>query len=194
MSKIVVHLDQKSIKSAIKRLNNLKAQFQSGIIISEFLEGVCKWLIFKASTYVKNSDIGENIKDDINNHWSYTVSGNSAKITNDSDSAVFVEFGVGSMGQKIPHDMASKSGYDYNVGNKINSSGYWVFKAESEEDVDMHKGYMAKPRSDGSLWIITKGSWRVMYAYQAIVDARADLLNRNGEIAQIWNTVKSRYV
>ena len=190
MSKMVVNLDKKSIRNAIKKLQTIKKQFKSGVIISDFLKGVCEWLIFRASNYVKNSDIGENIKADINSHWSYKVNGNSAKITNDSDSAVFVEFGVGTMGEQIPHDNASNAGYEYNVNNRH----YWVYNVKSEEDVDMHKGYIAKPKSDGTVWIITKGSWRVMYAYQAIVDARADLMNPNGEIAQIWKTVKSRYI
>lgn len=190
MSRISFGLDKKSIKEAIKKINAVKKEFLNGTIIYDFLEGVCKWLIFKASTYVKNSDIGENVKQDINSHWSYVIKGNQATIINDSMQAVFVEFGVGTMGEQIPHDNANKAEYEYNV----NTQYYWAYPADDLEDVDMHKGYIAKERKDGGFWIITKGSWRVMYGYQAIVDARQDLQNPNGQIAQIWKTVKTRYL
>jgi hypothetical protein len=190
MSKIVIELNKKSVENAIKKLNEVEKKLKDGVMISDFLAGVCEWLIFRASTYVKDSDIGENVKSDINAGWSYVVSGKNAKITNNSDKAVFVEFGVGSMGEQIPHDNAEQTEYQYNVNNRH----YWVYNVDSVEDVDMHKGYIAKPRKDGSIWIITKGSWRVMYAYQAIVDAKVDLMNQNGQIAQIWKTVKSRYI
>lgn len=186
--KITVALNNKSIKDAIKQLNNVKKQMVTNIV-PEYLELVCKWLIDRASWYVTNSDIGENVKADINSHWSYTITGNSAKIVNDSDKAVFVEFGVGSMGARIPHENASQTGYNYNVHDRT----YWVYPVKSLEDVDMHKGYKTADGGD-NIWIITKGSWRVMFAYQAIVDAKEDLRNPNGELAKLWRGVKVRYI
>lgn len=192
MSKVIIRLNKQSIKKAIDKLNKIQSQLESGAIIEDFLGGVCRWLIHRATYYVNVSDIGDNVKTDINAHWSYAVNGSKAIITNDADQAVFVEFGVGNVGKSIPHpnaNVAVDGGYIYNKNNHR----AWVFYAESEDDVDMHKGYIAKERKNGGLWIITKGSWRVMYAYNAIVDARNDLMNPNGQIAQIWKSVKSRY-
>ncbi len=186
--KIQIALNQQSIKEAKKKVLEVKNKIPK--MNEYFLSLCCEWIIKKAMWYVENSDIGENVKTDINNHWSYVATANSAKITNDAEQAVFVEFGVGTMGDQIPHDNASSAGYDYNVNNKY----YWAYPVNSEEDVDMHKGYQTRIDKNGQLWIITKGSWRVMYAYQAIVDARQELRNPNGEFARMWNEAKMRYI
>ena len=183
--KYTLKLNSRSVNALKKRIQIMKSNIP--ILMERFLKDVAEWIIEKAKWYVENSDIGANVKADINDHWSYTISGKSAKIVNDSDKAVFVEFGVGSMGAMIPHDMAKSEGYQYNV----NDHTYWVFTVEDEEDVDMHQGYQTKNAPDGQIYIITKGSWRVMYAYQSIVDAKDELRKvGGGEIGRLWKKAK----
>ena len=189
MKKITVSLNPKSIQNAIKEIENFRRTLEQKVI-PEFLDLLCQWIIARADFYIDNSDIGQIVKDDIKSHWQKSVNGKTAKITNDAWQAVFVEFGVGSMGKQIPHDNAEEADYRYNIKNKE----WWVYPAESIEEVDMHKGYQTRVNGAGQLWIITKGSWRVMYAYQALIDARDDLANPNGEISQIWELTKERYL
>lgn len=188
--KIQVELNTKSISNAIRKLKRIEYTVQR-TLVPEFVKACCEWIIERAKWYVDNSDIGANVKNDINSHWSYVLTGDAARILNDSDKAVFVEFGVGAMGEAIPHDNAKEAGYNYNVNNHK----YWVYPVDSLDDVDMHEGYLSREdtKGRGMIWIITKGSWRVMYAHQAIIDAKESLMH-NGELVQIWRRLEARYL
>lgn len=193
---INIALNKKSIQEAKKTLLAVQKKFKDGTIMKEYIRECCEWIVERAKYYVENSDIGENIKQDINSHWKIRfVSNNNAVIENDSDHAVYVEFGVGLMGERIPHDNATEAGYKYNVPSSSKKGDYWVYAVDSDADVDMHPGYKSiTDENTGKTWIITKGSWRVMFAYQAIVDAKEDLRNKNGEFAKMWNKVLTRYI
>lgn len=191
---IQVNLSEKSIKNAIKQLKALKSKLQTEMI-PEFLRLCCEKIRDKANFYLEQDNIGKNVVDDIKNHWRIEISGNSAKLINDSEHAVYVEFGVGLMGQLIPHKKAKEVGYQYNLRQAKGKSEYWVYQVSSLEDVDMHEGYMYDVTKDGKFWIITKGSWRVMYAYHAITWAQNELQKpHGGEIGKIWQGVKVRYI
>lgn len=194
--KINIALNKKSIENAKKKLLDIEQKFKDGTIMREYIDECCKWIVERAKYYVAISDIGDNIKQDINSHWRIRfISNNNAVIENDSDHAVYVEFGVGLMGERIPHDNAKSAGYKYNMPSPHKRGNYWVYSVDSVEDVDMHPGYKSiRDDETGRTWIITKGSWRVMYAYQAIVDAKEDLRNKNGEFAKMWKEVLARYI
>lgn len=194
--KINIELNRKSIEDAKKKLLAVQKKLKDGTIMREYINECCKWIVERAKYYVTNSDIGENIKQDINSHWKIRfISENNAVIENDSDHAVYVEFGVGLMGQMIPHDNANEAGYRYNLPSAHKNGDYWVYSVQNEADVDMHPGYKSViDEKTGRTWIITKGSWRVMYAYQAIVDAKEELRKKNGEFAKMWNKILLRYI
>jgi hypothetical protein len=60
-----------------------------------------------------------------------------------------------------------------------------------------HNWYEGERGVDGEngkrLIVMTKGAKGVMYAYNALVDARIDLQNPNGEFATEWKNLKVRY-
>jgi hypothetical protein len=183
-------LHPNSISKVIFDLEKIKQDIQT-VMMQEFLELCCKWLINKANYYIMLSTIGDIVKNSIMGGWSYIVNGDTATITNISDKAVFVEFGVGQIGSEIPHPNADLANYEYNV----NDREYWYFTANSLENVDLQQGFSYKQnKKDGKLRIKTRGSWRVMYAFQAILDARDDLTQGNGEFQEMWDSVKARYI
>ena len=205
MKKITASLNINSIQKAIKQLNEIKKELNSTMLY-DFLARCCDWFIKRANEHLSNSDIVKSVIIDIQNHWAQPLFTNTnnkltATITNNSDKAVFVEFGVGSIGARIPHPEASETGYEYNVPSSAKRQGYWTFYADDWEDVDMHSGYLVKPAgsghsvsitgdspSSGGYWITTKGSWGELYAYQALVD-----MESSGILKTLWKETKKKY-
>ena len=113
MKKITIELNTKSIKEARKYLLNLKKQIPK--MQQEFLMAVAHWVTDRANDYISLSDIGSLVKDEIKGGWEYEPTANGVKIVNRTQKAVFVEFGVGVVGQSEAHPNASTEGYEYNV-------------------------------------------------------------------------------
>lgn len=193
--KISVRLNQKSIKDAITLLRSYKQ------IYRDFLEDVCLWIISLANDNLNLSEIGDDIKIDIRNGWEYEVTENRARIWNDTNNAVFVEFGVGKTGQKSPHPTSSETGYQYNIPTIHKyatvhhpDDGTWRYIASNLDEVDLQSGnYEAWRMGSGAYKIITTGSPAVMFAYNAIVTAKNDSENPNGKIAELWEKNLKRY-
>lgn len=181
--------DLMSINRAIGRLQHIKKQIKTDIRI-EFLIACCAWVQVRANEYLEQSDIGEAIKSEIKASWVINQTLNSAILTNTSEHAVYVEFGVGGVGERHPHPNSNTAGYEYDVpseAKKKSKSGenFWVFSIEGEEFVDMKKGYKTKQNKQGDLWVITKGSTGVMYSYNALTD----LVTYPQELKAIWKEV-----
>jgi hypothetical protein len=192
---IKLSLNTKSIDKAIKKLEREKKRLEN-VMISEFLEECGLWFINRANLHLSQSDIGKEIVYDIQSNWTLPTvvkSGNTYTmvVENYSDKAVFVEFGVGLVGSQIPHPQASKENYIYDKNGYGNSTanGYWVYYLDDLEEVDMHKGYQYKDSKYGGYWIITKGSWRDMYAYNTLMD-----MTTEGKVLKgLWTKVKQKY-
>ena len=182
--KIEIRLNTTSVNNAIKQLERAK----KGVILAyeATLEEIAIWLIERANMHLNVSSIGDNVKIDIRNAWIYERTAMGMKITNQSDKASFVEFGVGIVGLENQHIMASREGYQYNIGSKIREDGTWVFSTESDDDIDIQARYVLK-RTDTT--VLTKGQPAVMYAYNAIVD-----LKSGNTIKNIWQKNKQRYI
>lgn len=189
--KINVALNQKSIKDAINKLRSVRKVIPE--MQYEFLQYICEWIIEKANERLYASDIGENVKWTIANSWEYDIDKSifGAKITNRAQQAAFVEFGVGTVGRWKNHPNASETNYQYNVGSQIRDDGSWIFGVSDDADIDISAKYVSS-RTENT--VMTYGSPAVMYAYNAIVDARTDLKNPNGEIQAEWKRLKSRYI
>ena len=210
MKKIVIELNQKSIEQAKRELLYVKKVLPQ--ITRDFLEDVAMWLIEKANIHLNNSDIGENVKIDIRNGWTYEFTTTGIKITNSATqekrvggvsqtipTAVLVEFGVGVIGQGNAHPQASAEGYEYNQDSPAkDNDGSWHFFA-NEADLDLPKsaidyGLNGKG-SQNRMAIYTRGAKGVWYAYNAIVDANMELAKANGgEIGALWEKAKARYI
>lgn len=205
MKKINIELSEQSIQEAIKKLKKVEATYKSGKATSEFFEYVCRWVIERANTYLERSDIGTLVKARIQSGWSYQIFNNQAKIINNAEKAVFVEFGVGIVGQENKHPNATESGYEYNMESPSKSTdGAWSFFTNTN-DLDLpneallaHNWYYGDRGKNGSggkrLFVMTKGAEGVMYAYNAIVDARRELNNPNGVFAKKWKEILERYL
>ena len=150
-NRLQVELSVKSITETIKKLQFAKKQVKKGDMVKDFLELVCEWIIKKANYYLNASDIGELVKLQIRNSWSYVVENGSAKIINNANKiqstqdengstqetvplAVLVEFGVGVVGESSPHPNADEANYKYNLPTvSKDDSGMWYFWTNSNE-------------------------------------------------------------
>jgi hypothetical protein len=185
----------------IQRVRNelLKIKKKLPLMTKDFLEDVALWLINRANFHLNNSDIGENVKIDIRNGWTYEFTANGIKITNTTDKAVFVEFGVGIVGQQDAHPQASAEGYEYNKDSPYKDrkgTGTWVFKSTLQNlDLPQANVQFAYNNTNSDYAIVTQGAKGVWYAYNAIVDANMELAKANGgEIGALWEKVKREYI
>jgi hypothetical protein len=197
--KIEIALNKKSIQQARKQLLYIKKILPE--MQKDFLEDVAMWLIDRANLHLNNSDIGENVKIDIRNGWEYNFTANGIQVVNRTEKAVYVEFGVGLLGQSNAHPQASVEGYEYNMpspykyAGKHHDEGTWRFIKQSTKDVDLPKGsYETWQMGSGDLKIITRGTKGVWYAYNAIVDARKELKTPDSELAKKWQKLLERYL
>lgn len=192
MKIINVYLNSTSINNAINKLKQTQVELDT--MLDEFLEECCKWFINRANIYVKTGHRGSNVEKDIMASWTYAVSGGSALITNHSDKACFVEFGVGLLGQQNPHPNAEITNYEYNkdTGRKFksyNGEDWWIFKLQDEEDLDLYpEDYLFKYARSG-LYFVTKGSWGAMFSHRALVD----MVIQPKVIRNLWAKVKQKH-
>ena len=199
--KIEIGPNKQSIKNAIKQLNAIKKTvptMQQGF----GMEGA-HWVTNKANEYIDRSDIGSLVKEQIKGGWEYEPMASGVKIINRTEKAVFVEFGVGIVGQSQSHPKATEDGYEYNQESPNKTAdGTWYFWTNSNEldlplsamtDIrgyDDHRGKRGKRIIFG-----TQGAKGVWYAYNAIVDAQMELAKANGgKIGELWEKVKKRYI
>jgi hypothetical protein len=198
--KINVTLNRNSIQKAIKQLNSISKQLP--IMVQEFIEQLALWITDKANFYIDNSDIGSLVKSQIKESWKYEKFTNGIKVVNKSDKSVYVEFGVGIVGQSDPHPNANNEGYEYNLpsehkyAGKYHDENTWRFIKHSADEIDLPEGsYETWTMGSGDLKIITRGTRGVWYAYNAIVDAQMELAKSGGgKIGKMWEDIKARYI
>jgi hypothetical protein len=192
MKTINVFLNQSSITNAIKKLQQTQKEIDT--MLDEFLAECCKWFIDRANIYVKTGHRGSNVEQDIITSWTYVVGGGVATIKNNSDKAVYVEFGVGLLGEQNPHPNAKITDYNYNIQNNskfksYNGEDWWIFKLETEDDLDLYpEDYLFKYARSG-LYFVTKGSWGTMFAHRTIVD----MVIQPKAIQRLWEKVKQKH-
>lgn len=166
-------------------------------MVKDFLEDVAMWVIDRANFHLNNSDIGENVKIDIRNGWEFDFTNNGVLITNRTQKAVFVEFGVGIVGQSQAHPNASAEGYEYNLDSPYKDrkgTGTWIFKSQMD-NLDIPQNQAEFIQDEGDYIVITRGTKGVWYAYNALVDARMELAKSGGgEIGAMWDKIKKRYI
>ncbi len=180
--------DLMSVNRAIGRLQHIKKQLRVEIRIA-FLVECCLWLQARANQYLEQSDIGEAIKEEIKASWVISQSLSGATLTNTSEHAVYVEFGVGIEGQRQPHESASSEGYLYNVPSEAKArwgnTGKWSFLFSDESGVDLPRDKYSVVGKDQNKVVITYGSKGAWYAYNALVD----LATYPQNLKSIWNKV-----
>ncbi len=187
--KISFGFDVKSINKAIEAIKNVEKQYDEQIV-AELLNGCSRWFVDRANELLLSTDIGKEVKANITNSWSIVQSGNTSVITNTDDKAVFVEFGVGTIGDKNEHPNANRTGYVYDLPTKYkNEQGGWHFSANDKTELDLPNTAIINQDDnfDGSIAIYTRGARGAMYAYNALVD-----LHDYGA-KEVWEQIKKKY-
>ena len=188
MKNFTVELNSKSIKNTIKLLNQEKKRIEQAT--REYFELSADWIINRANEILDRSDIGENIKSEIFDGWdTQWVNSNHLKIVNHSRKAVYVEFGVGIIGQTDKHPNADKTGYEYNVDSEHKfGQGFWQFVVPNRDYLDLpQKAIIYEDVDKYGLSIITQGTEGVWYLYNAVEDFK---LRKQ---KQLWEKVKKKY-
>ena len=168
MSKVInIGFDTKSIRQAIKEIENIRKKFSKNIP-KIYLKKCADYVISRANEYLSNYNIDGEIIDDIKTHWdTETLTNNTIRVFNNSDKAVFIEFGVGRIGSISSHPNANETGYQYNLPSSAKStSGRWAFDVRDKNGIDLVKGYY-KHRGNS---VVTSGSPANMYLYNATLD------------------------
>lgn len=198
--KISMNLSAKSVENAIKQLEIAKKQLENEMIY-DFLNTCCTFIVDQARNYLMASTIGTNVQLNIMSGWQPPLIRKEgkkfiAKMTNTDSQAVYVEFGVGIVGQQNAHDRVTRGEtvYEYNIPTEYKYAGQyhdentWRFYAKETSDVDLMEGYFEEWQTkDGDYKIITRGSPAVMYAFNACVDLEASAFKT------IWEQIKKKY-
>lgn len=175
MKRITVELSTQSIKKAIKELERQKKRIQS--MQADVLQWTCEWVRDRANFYVELSDVGTNVKQGIINGWEIkAISPSQYILENTYEKAVYVEFGIGIVGEQNPHENANSAGYEYNVPSLAKDENeQWVFYSNTA-DLDIPQSSMElgskkfKNDKSGRMRVVTAGTKGAMYAYNAVVD------------------------
>lgn len=188
---IRIPLSANGIRHAQNEIRKIRDKFASGEIIRVFLEECTQYILAQTEFYLDNSGLGENVISDIKSHWVIQIMGNRAVMTNNSNKAVFVEFGVGIVGKGDPHPKASEEGYKYDVDKPTKDEDRsWHFYSD-EVDLDIPKSaidYGVNGKGENNrMSIYTRGTKGVWYSYNALQDL---IMN----IRDIWNNVKRKVI
>lgn len=190
--KIKIALNKSSISRAIEKIKSARNALENEMV-EELLTSCCKWIRERANYYLELSEIGSNVKSDIENGWiiGQPQDGNIT-MTNTADKAAFVEFGVGIAGEQLPHPLASESRYEYNVqSGKKDENGVWRFRT-NVEDLDLpQSALMSNPKlkdKRGRLFVATTGTKATMYVFNAITDFSA-----GDNAKKIWQSIIRRH-
>ena len=133
---IKVALNKKSIDQAIQKLNTAKKQLQNEML-DELLQECYDYFTMRANYYIMQSTVGDDVVSSILNGWKLTKHAKGISIENTSNKAVFVEFGVGIVGEQNSHPNANQIGnnWQYNIptpykrAGKYHDENTWRFYA-----------------------------------------------------------------
>lgn len=194
MKNITIDLNPKSIKSAIKKLQNIKNKIPS--MIDELLYESCVWIKNKANEYLEASGLNSGFITEIEQGWQpITKRMDGRFILTNHGRAYAVEFGIGIKGQGT-YEGDVPPNYEYNIKTQYkNSDGSWIFRVEDIDMLDIKQENVLPRKNTGEIiyeegrTIRTEGQPAVMFCFNAIVDFKTQ------NVAQkIWEKVKKRRI
>jgi hypothetical protein len=187
--KINIEFSKKSIKEAIKILENQKKSLTEKMI-SEYMLRSAEWIKLRANEILNSSDIGVEIVQNITSSWHIDIISKTRIILyNMSWKAAYVEFGVGIIGQTDKHPNADNAGYEYNVdSSKKFGQGHWQFTVDDQSLLDIPQdAVIYQDYSENGLSIITQGTKGVWYLFNAVEDFKVR------EKKRLWEEIKKKY-
>lgn len=159
-------------------------------MIPEYLRRAVEWIRSKADEKIDLSEVGSIVKDDIKSNW--MIESDSTfhiRLRNTSSKAVYVEFGVGIVGQSSKHPNAVNTGYEYNVPSRSKfGNGFWGFTIATEDQLDIPQDAIVyQDEIDMGIHIITQGTQGSWYLFNALEDFRLT------EQRRLWQEIKEKY-
>lgn len=175
MAKVVFDLSEGSVAAAIKEIKRIERLLRTSVN-QEFMKLSLEWIRDRAIKTLEMSGQDNTIVRAIAN--SFEIAPTTAKtlawkLTNSLDKAVYIEFGVGIVGQGS-HPLAGETGYDYNVpSDSKNADGTWTFTRRLSAGIDIKEENRESTSTKGggeALVITTRGQGGELYMYNACMD------------------------
>jgi hypothetical protein len=196
--KINISLDKKSIENAIKQIKAVQKKVQTDLP-RVYLQKCVESIKAIANRNIDMTDIGIEVKIAIKNGWGITpvvgnriTLSNSAEFESGKNLAVFVEFGVGMVGQEQSHTLASQANYEYNViSDAKDQNGKWFYtlrEGESRMNIES-RYYQADEDNRFGLGFVTKGSPATMFLYKAWKE-----FETSGLYKTLWEEAKKEVI
>lgn len=170
-----IELDKSSVNRTIKQINKLKKKI-SNDLHKLYLRKCVEWIKEQANSNLNSSAIGSETKALIQSSWAISYLSenairlsNTAKYEDGKNIAVFVEFGVGVVGEQSKHTLAEEANYEYNVPSTAKTKrGYWAKTLDGgENSMNIESGYYYAKESESGFTFLTKGSPATMFLYKA---------------------------
>lgn len=194
MKNITIDLNPKSIKSAIKKLQNIKNKIPS--MIDELLYECCVWIKNQANIHLENSGLNSGFITEVEQGWQpITKKLDGSFVLINRGRGYAVEFGIGIKGEGTYYGDVPPN-YEYNIKTQYkNSDGSWIFRVEDIDMLDIKRENIMPRENTGELiyeegrTVRTKGQPAVMFCFNAIVDFKTQ------KIAQKkWEKIKKRRI
>lgn len=187
--RINLSFDKKSIKNAIAELEKARKKLYNKMP-SIFVQKCLEWVQNRANYYLSTIPMDTEVTSGIQSAWMIRkINKYASRLVNNNDKAVFVEFGVGRVGERNSHPLANTNegqNYQYDIKTKSKKEdGSWTFNS-MHKTIDLNEGYyivFGSSKKNAPI-VKTKGSPANLYLYNAGMD-----LVSTGAYKKIWEQV-----
>lgn len=195
--RINIDLSKKSIENAIKQIKAVQKKIQNDLL-KVYLQKCVNEIIRLANINLMTTDIGSEVKALIQSSWQVSdlvgnriVLSNNAEFESGKNLAVFVEFGVGSVGGTKPHILSNQANYEYNVWSiRKDPNDKWTYTLEGGEDrMNIESGYYEGGNTDKGFYFKTEGSPATMFLYKAW-----KTFETSGAYKTLWEQAKAEVI
>lgn len=165
-------LNLKTVDEAIKQIEAYQKRVAN--LIPDFLKACAEAIRDKANERLlfeaMSLGLSGLLLNDITSSWeTEQTSDSSIILRNTSKKAVYIEFGVGTIGGSNEHTQASEAGYKYDM-NAHGDEGWTFWVRNNEIDIGTEYRESEKTHRDGTIEIHTQGQPATMFLYQSAMD------------------------
>lgn len=195
--RIHIELSKKSIKNAIKQIKAVQKKVQKDLP-RVYLQKCVNEIILLANQNLMGTNIGNEVKSLIQSSWEISpivankiTLSNTAEFESGKNIAVFVEFGVGRVGDSKPHKLSGEANYEYNVFSmRKDPYDRWTYTLEGGEDrMNIESGYYEGGKKDKGFYFKTAGSPSTMFLYKAW-----KTFETSGMYKELWEQAKREVI
>lgn len=194
--RIKISLDKKSIKSAIEQVKTVQKKVKTDLP-KVYLQKCVSRIIEIANRNLSMTDIGSEAMTLIQTSWNISpivgnkiILSNNAEFEQGKNIAVFVEFGVGVVGEWQNHTLANEANYQYNVPSYSKLWDKWYFTLEGgAERMNIESNYYESQNTKAGVMYGTKGSPATMFLYKAWKE-----FETSGLYKTLWEEAKAEVI